>query len=278
MLCLLHVFSTEWPCYWVSTAFRFSVPVMPSKPAGAGKSAQAKNKNQGVRGPPRYATHPTGTIKTHNQNIRDGFSAVMSQLCEKSGQKFLPETAPGDGAKPSPQASAKQLPKPLTPPCEVSDKSDESCGLDKEVSHSLTGSKQPDVVDSVTKRRSQMGLADTDSASDTSLKKLDNGGDIASRSYAEREVDHCGVTFLTPDNENVCKNQFIIVHKCVDALQEEFTQVNRDVGQRLDHCENANHDLSRKLFMGLNDIDTKFSELTIDDMFVKTLQQGVEST
>ena len=45
----------------------------------------------------------------------------------------------------------------------------------------LTGSRWPDVADSVTKRRSQMGLVDTDSASDTSLKKLwDNGGDITS--------------------------------------------------------------------------------------------------
>ena len=219
-----------------------------------------------------------GTIKTRNQNTQDALSAVMSQLCEKSGQKFLPETAPGDGAKPSSEASAKPLPKPLTPPCEVSDKSDDSRGLDKEVSHSLTGSKQPDVVDSVTKRRSQMGLADTDSASNTSLKKLwDNGGDIASRSYAEHKVDHHGVMFSTPDNENVCKNQFIIVYKHVDALQEEFTQVNRNVGQRLEHCENANHELSRKLFEGLNDIDTKFSELTIDDMFVRMLQLGVES-
>ena len=164
-----------------------------------------------------------GTIKTCNQNTQDALSAIMSQLCEKSGQKFLPETVPGDGATARPEASAKPLPKPLTPPCEVSDKSDDSRGLDKEVSHSLMGSKQPDVADSITKRRSQMGLADTDSASNTSLKKLwDNGGDIASRSYAECEVDHCGVTFLTPDNENVCKNQFIIVHKCVDALQEEF--------------------------------------------------------
>ena len=84
--------------------------------------------------------------------------------------------------------------------------------------------------------------------------------------------------FLTPDNENICKNQFIIVHKHVDALQEEFTQVNRDVGHCLDHCKNANHDLSRKLFADLKDIDTKFSELTIDDMFVRMLQQGVEST
>ena len=49
----------------------------------------------------------------------------MSQLREKSGQKFLPETAPGDGTKPSPQAGTKPLPKPLTPPCEVSDKSDD---------------------------------------------------------------------------------------------------------------------------------------------------------
>ena len=62
------------------------------------------------------------------------------------------------------------------------------------------------------------------------------------------------------------------MHKHVDALQEEFTQVNHDVGHHLDHCENANHELSRKLFAGLNDIDTKFSELTIDDMFVRMLQ------
>ena len=87
---------------------------MPSKPTGAGKSAQLKNKNQGVRGPPRYATNPTGTIRTCRQNTRDALSAVMSQLCEKTGQKFLPDTAPEDGAKP--------LTKPLTPPCEVSDK------------------------------------------------------------------------------------------------------------------------------------------------------------
>ena len=136
---------------------------------------------------------------------------------KKSGEKFLTETAPGDGAK------------PLTSPREqVGDKSDDSHGLNKEVSRSLTGCKQPDVADSVTKRRSQMGLLDTDSTSDSSLKKLwDNGGDIASQSYAEREVDNHRVTFSTPDNENVCKNQFIIVHKCVDALQEEFAQVNR---------------------------------------------------
>ena len=86
------------------------------------------------------------------------------------------------------------------------------------------------------------------------------------------------MTFLTPDNDNVCKDQFIIVHKCVDALQEEFVQVNRDVGHHLDHCEHANDDLCGKLTMGFQDIDTKFSELMIDDMFVKMLQWGVEST
>ena len=238
---------------------------MPSKPA--------KNKNKGVWGPPHYATNPTGTIKTRNQDTRDTLSAVMSQLREKSGHKFLPDTTPEDGATARPGAGA------LTPPREVSDKSDDLRGLDREVSHSLMGSGWPDVADSVTKRRSQMGLADTDSASDTSLKKLwDNGGDITSRSYAECKVEHCGVTFPAPDNENGCKNQFIIVHKHIDALQEEFTQVNHDVGQCLDHCVNANRDLSRKLVEGLNDMDTKFSEVTIDDMFVKTLQQGVEST
>ena len=86
------------------------------------------------------------------------------------------------------------------------------------------------------------------------------------------------MTFSTPDNDNVCKNQFIIVHKCIDALQEEFVQVNRDVGQRLDRYENANDDLCERLTAGLKDIDTKFSELTIDDMFVKMLQRGVEIT
>ena len=250
---------------------------MPSKPVGAGKSA--KNKNKGVWGPPRYATNPTGTIKTRSQDTHDALSAVMSQLREKSRQKFLPETAPEDGATALPEVGVKPLPPPHSPPCEGSDKSDDSHGLDKEVSRSLTGSRWPDVADSITKRRSQMGLVDTDSASNTSLKKLwDNGGDIASRSYAEREVEHHGVMFLTPGNETGCKNQFIIVHKCIDALQEECTLFNRDVGWHLDHYESATHDLNGRLLRGLNDMNTKFSELTIDNMFVKTLQQRVEST
>ena len=86
------------------------------------------------------------------------------------------------------------------------------------------------------------------------------------------------MTFPVPDNENSCKNQFIVVHKRIDALQEECTLFNRDVGWRLDHCESATHNLSGRLLGGLGDMNTKLSELTIDDMFVKTLQQGVEST
>ena len=50
------------------------------------------------------------------------------------------------------------------------------------------------------------------------------------------------------------------------------------MGHRLDHCKHANDDLCGKLTAGFQDIDTKFSELMIDDMFVKMLQQGVEST
>ena len=190
----------------------------------------------------------------------------MSQLHEKSGQKFLPDTAPDDGASAPLGGDTKPLPPPPSPPSDGSDKSDDSLGLDKEVSHSLTGSRRPDVADSVTKRRSQMGLADTDSISDTSLKKLwDNGGDIASRSYAEREVEHRGVMFPAPDKENGCKNQFVIVHKRIDALQEECTLFNHDVSHRLDHCESATHDMSGRLLGDLGDMNTKLSELTIDD-------------
>ena len=108
---------------------------MSSKPTGAGTAAQSKNKNKGVWGPPCYATHPTGTIKTWKQSTRDALSAIMSQLREKSGERFLMKTAPGGGAKP-PTHSHEQ----------VSDKSDDSCGLDGEVSHSLMGCKQPDVA------------------------------------------------------------------------------------------------------------------------------------
>ena len=63
---------------------------------------------------------------------------------------------------------------------------DDTQWLDEAISHSLTGSDGTNLKDSVTKRRSQMGLLDADSTSDDSLGKLwDNKGDIASQSYAE---------------------------------------------------------------------------------------------
>ena len=46
------------------------------------------------------------------------------------------------------------------------------------------------------------------------------------------------------------------------------------MGQCLDQYENANDDLCGRLTAGLKDIDTKFSELTIDDMFVKMHASG----
>ena len=179
-----------------------------------------------------------------------------------------------------PGGDPKPLPPPPFPPSDGGDKSDDSLGLDKEVSHSLTGSRRPDVADSVTKRRSQMGLANTDSGFRYFSSKICGimGGDIASQSYAEREVERHGVSLPAPDQDNSCKNQFVIVHKCIDALQEECTLFNHDVSCRLDHCESATHNLSGRLLGGLGDMNTKLSELTIDNMFVKTLQQGVEST
>ena len=99
--------------------------------------------------------------------------------------------------------------------------------LDEAVSHSLMGSVPSNLKDSVTKRRSQMGLLDTDSASDSSLTKFwDNVGNITSWSYAEQCGDDIGVTFSTPNNDKISCNQFIVTHKFVDALQEEFKQVN----------------------------------------------------
>ena len=94
-----------------------------------------------------------------------------------------------------------------------------------------------------------------------------------------------GVTFLTPNNDKIhnvnndkiSHNQFIVVHKCVDALQEEFAQANQELSQCLNTCENVNDDLCNKLATCLQDMDTKLSELLINDMFVKKLQGNVES-
>ena len=58
------------------------------------------------------------------------------------------------------------------------------------MSHSLTGSDGTNLSDSVTKRRLQMGLLDTDSTSDDSLGKLwNNNGNITSWSYVEQAGD-----------------------------------------------------------------------------------------
>ena len=99
----------------------------------------------------------------------------MSQLKEKTGEKFLSENGPGDNNL-----------TPDSPRDGAGNRSDDTQWLDAAVSHSLTGSDGTNLKDSVTKKRSQMGLLDADSTSDDSLGKIwDNKGDIASQSYAE---------------------------------------------------------------------------------------------
>ena len=190
----------------------------------------------------------------------------MSQLKEKTGDKFLLEKGPGNDNPAS------------TPPLEGAGAMDaHSPCLDEAVSHSLMGSVPLNLKDSVTKRRSQMGLLDTNSASDSSLTKFwDNVGDITLWSNAEQHGDDVGVTFSTPNNDNISHNQFIVTHKCMDTLQEEFTQVNLDLKCHLNYCETVNDDLCNKLTIGLQGLDTKYSELLIDDLFVKQLQKSVE--
>ena len=72
-------------------------------------------------------------------------------------------------------------------------------------------------------------------------------------------------------------NHFIVIHKHVDALQEELGTSTHESGKHLTHCEHVAPDLSNKLTMGFQDIDSKITELTIDDMFIKRLQCSVES-
>ena len=81
------------------------------------------------------------------------------------------------------------------------------------------------------------------------------------------------MTFSTPNNnKNITHNQFVVVHKCVDALQEELDHANRELSKHLNDCENVNEELCNKLTIGFQEMDTKFTELSIDDMFVKDLQ------
>ena len=85
------------------------------------------------------------------------------------------------------------------------------------------------------------------------------------------------MTFSTPNNEKCSHDQFVVLHKCVDALQEELGHSNHELSKRLKDCEYVNGELCNKLTMGFQDMDTKFAELYIDDTFVKNLQQNVES-
>ena len=186
----------------------------------------------------------------------------MSQLKEKTGEKFLSENGPGDNNL-----------TPDSPGDGASNRSEYTQWLDEAVSCSLTGSDGTNLKDSVTKRRSQMGLLDTDSTSDDSLGKLwDNKGDIASQSYAEHAGFKQGVTFSTPNNEKFSHDQFVVVHKHVDALQEELGHSNHELSKHLKDCEYVNGELCNKLTMGLQDMDTKFAELYVDNTFVKDLQ------
>ena len=144
---------------------------MSSPNKSAVDTVKQKKKSKGVWGPPHYTTHPTGTIQTRRQilNAKEALSAVMSQLKEKSGEKFLSENGLGDNNL-----------TPDSPGDGAGNKSDDTQCLDEAISCSLTGSDGTNLRDSVTKRRSQMGLLDADSTSDDSLGKLwDNNGDIA---------------------------------------------------------------------------------------------------
>ena len=81
---------------------------MSSPNKSAVDTVKQNKKSKGVRGPPHYTTHPTGTIQTQSQtlNAKEALSAVMSQLKEKTGEKFLSENgdnnltpdSPGDEA------------------------------------------------------------------------------------------------------------------------------------------------------------------------------------
>ena len=63
---------------------------MSSETKTTGDTAKQKKKIKGVWGPPHYTTHPTGTIQTQRQalNAKEALSAVMSQLKEKSRERF----------------------------------------------------------------------------------------------------------------------------------------------------------------------------------------------
>ena len=69
---------------------------MSSQSKAAGNTVKQKNKNQGVQGPLHYTTHPMGSMKTQGQSTKEALTAVMSQLKEKTGDKFLLEKGLGN--------------------------------------------------------------------------------------------------------------------------------------------------------------------------------------
>ena len=200
---------------------------MSSPDKNAGKPAKQKNKSKGVRGLPRYTTNLTGSIQTQQQinAAKDALSAVMSQLKEKSGEKFLAANSPGTtGWGDSSHSNG------------MGDNSDGSQNLNDEVCCSLMGSGKRDLRDSIQKRRSQMGLPDTDNTSDGSVGQLwDSIDDIASGAYAE----FAGIDQGASSPKIVSNNgQWSIVHKHVDALEDELCNNNHELVRRIDACNN----------------------------------------
>ena len=160
----------------------------------------------------------------------------------------------------------------------ASDTSDDTQWLDEAISHSLTGSDGTNLKDFFTKRRLQMGLLDAEHTSDDSLVKFwDNNGDIASWSYADQVGPKWGVTFLTPNTEKLSHDQFVVVHKHADALQDELGHSNDELSKHLKNCEHVTDELCNKLTVGFQNMDTKFAELYTDIVFVQDLQQNVKS-
>ena len=58
------------------------------------------------------------------------------------------------------------------------------------------------------------------------------------------------MTFLTPNSEKFTHNQFVVVHKCVDALQEELGHTNQELSKCLNDCEHVNDEQTYHGFSG----------------------------
>ena len=180
----------------------------------------------------------------------------MSQLKEKSGEKFLAANGPRTtGLSDSPHSNG------------MGDNSDGSQNLDDEVSCSLMGSGKRDLRDCIQKRRSQMGLPDTDNTSDSSVGQMwDSVGNIASGAYAEFAGTDQGPSSLTPKIVSNNDGQWSIVHKHVDALEDELCNNNHELVRRIDECNNLNQELSDRLTESFWNIDTKIDGFLIDDL------------